>query len=236
MEQINQHPAVQALNEDPEFEEIFPLATSLEVTKAIQENVPGRKIHHFIYTALRGARGVFPRAFYCPSRGILVMVVGFGYGTAGPLDTLHNGAMATMIQESIRLLAQAWFPPEVVYKLSNLHMYFSIPLIANGIYCISVVPASTVADLELTVNEHRCNRRTGPAMDTSIIWPEWFDPTDRRENFNTMIARVSMYDGHPLDEANAIIVNCVGRFEVQQSEHWPPINQLEQVEDDKDAT
>lgn len=236
MEQINQHPAIQALNENPDFEEIFPLATTPELTKTIQSNTPwSRRIHHFIYTALRGTRGVFPRAFYCASRGILVMVVGFGYGTEGPIGTLHNGVAATMVQESMRLLAQAWFPPDVAYKLCNLHMYFSIPLVPNGIYCITVMPASTVSNLESVVNEHRSKRDPAPGKDTSTIWPSWFDPSDWHQNFNTMIARASMYDGNPLDEACPVIVNCVGRFEVEHSETWPPSKHLQQDQIDDDT-
>ncbi|KAL2428433.1 hypothetical protein ABEF91_008574 [Exophiala dermatitidis] len=258
LDQIDRHPAVQALKADPEFEEVLPLATTPEITKAIQTGKDPRLVHHLVYTALRGSRGVFPRAFYCHSRATLVMVVGFSYGTEGTMGTLHNGALATMVHEALRVLAAAWFPAEVSYKLADLHMYFSIPPVSNGIYCIRVMPASTVADLEEIVSEHRSRTNAQPAESKSKsssfdrflpswlrsgtnsdpahyqppIWPDWFDPTDEEQTTNTMIASVSMYDGHPLDEANAAIVHCIGRFEVKQEESQASEDSPRQEEDE----
>lgn len=220
MDQMNEHPSIQALTADPDYEEIWPLATTAEQTRAMQVSPDGKNIHHLVLTAFRGSRGVFPRAFYNRSHAILVMVVGFSYGTHGDFGMLHNGAVTTMVQEAMRLLAQDWFPLEVGYKLADLYLCFASPFPANAICCITVMPASTIKGLASTV---QASRKLLPSpVGGAGVWPEWFDAEDWTERVNTFIATASMGEGHPVSGPQGVTVSGVGRFQVEESEDWPP--------------
>jgi hypothetical protein len=200
---------IQALLADSEFEEIFPFATTPELMEEMSRADP-RNIHHLLYTAGRGIRGIFPRAFFNPSRAMLVMVVGYGFGNDDVYGSLHNGAVMAPVQESIELMAQVWFPAETPYKLSSLFVSFAARLPSDCVCAITVVPASTVKDLASLVDEH-------PRM-----WPDGFDPTDWDVRVNTLVATVSVPSGHPLDRSTDALVAAMGQYDVEKSEDWPP--------------
>lgn len=157
-------PRLRSIEASPVLEEIWPLATDLELTRAMHANPNPTRFHHLIYTALRGSRGVRARAFLKPSRCEMLVFVAFSYGLEGSPEqaggcagALHNGAVATMVEESMSVLAQHWFPPEVSHKLSNLHLSFATgaatatgdnvsltpPLRASSAYHIFLQPAAT---------------------------------------------------------------------------------------------
>jgi len=211
MTQMDQHPNVQALKADPDFEEVWPLATNAEQTEKMKD---GKDIHHLVFTSLRGSRGVFPRAFYNRSRCILVMVVACSYGCEGEYGLLHRGAMETMIQESVRLLAQFWFPPDMTYKLSELYVGFGRINRPNTIWCITCVPLATVFELVDAVDENKKNE--------SNLWPDWLNPRDWNQMTSSIVAQVSPLDGHPLVHTQNLNTNAVGHFQLEDSEDWPP--------------
>jgi hypothetical protein len=244
MTQMDQHPNVQALKADPDFEEVWPLATNAEQTEKMKD---GKDIHHLVFTSFRGSRGVFPRAFYNRSRCILVMVVACSYGCEGEYGLLHRGAMETMIQESIRLLAQFWFPPDMTYKLSELYVGFGRINRPNTIWCITCVPLATVFVSGLFLPKDWCYARRViyglflaatyhfsdkmqelvDAVDEnkkneSNLWPDWLNPRDWNQMTSSIIAQVSPLDGHPLMHTQNLNTNAVGHFQLEDSDDWPP--------------
>ncbi|KAK5218992.1 hypothetical protein LTR72_008174 [Exophiala xenobiotica] len=244
MTQMDQHPNVQALKADPDFEEVWPLATNAEQTEKMKD---GKDIHHLVFTSLRGSRGVFPRAFYNRSRCILVMVVACSYGCEGEYGLLHRGAMETMIQESVRLLAQFWFPPDMTYKLSELYVGFGRINRPNTIWCITCVPLATVFVSGLFLPKDWCYARRViyglflaatyqfsdkmqelvDAVDEnkkneSNLWPDWLNPRDWNQMTSSIVAQVSPLDGHPLVHTQNLNTNAVGHFHLEDSEDWPP--------------
>jgi len=219
MTEMDQHPSVQALKADPDFEEIWPLATNAEQTEKMKTTTDGKDIHHLVYTAFRGSRGVFPRAFYNRSRHILVMVAACSYGCEGEYGHLHNGAIETLIQESIRILAQFWFPPDMTYKLSELYVAFGEITHPNTIWCITCMPLATVGNLAEVVDEAKTAESRGQ---WSNVWPDWFNPRDWNQMTSSIVATVSPLDGHPIKQPQQATANAVGHFQVEDSEDWPP--------------
>ncbi len=252
MTEMDQHPSVQALKADPDFEEIWPLATNAEQTEKMKTTTDGKDIHHLVYTAFRGSRGVFPRAFYNRSRHILVMVAACSYGCEGEYGHLHNGAIETLIQESIRILAQFWFPPDMTYKLSELYVAFGEITHPNTIWCITCMPLATVGVSGLFLPRDWCHSRheiyilslcatlhfsdkmqnLAEVVDEaktaesrgqwSNVWPDWFNPRDWNQMTSSIVATVSPLDGHPIKQAQQATANAVGHFQVEDSEDWPP--------------
>jgi len=215
LKQIDECPMVEAIKRDESFVEIWPLAMSEEASNKVVSNrqAPNPEAaHHLIFTALRGTRGVFPRAFYCESRGVLCVVVGFGYGTGGyPPNTPHGGIVTTMVHEGMRVLAQLWFPEDTAWKLSQLDVNFTRPLPLQSICCITIMPASTVKDLPQILTDPKLYGH----------WPDWLNTTDFGERVNTFLAYMGQSDGHPLHDPVLSHGHAAAKFEAEGPD-WPP--------------
>lgn len=221
---MRMEPIIQALNADPEFCEVLPLAIpeaqaeELKRAGGFTASVP-----HFILTALRGARGVFPIAFYNKARQLLVMVVVCGFGTEGDLGLVHNGALTTLIEESIQLAADAYFPPGLTYNLSDLEVSFSSPVPPNVVFSITCMPASTIDITQLDPSVEASKKHPNQVDGDLVHWPDWFDPQDWNLVTNSIVAQVNIAPaGHPLDNRQGVYIHAVGRYEVSESEDWPP--------------
>lgn len=211
MKQIDESEMVQAFKEDSSFTEIWPLCMPEETAKAFMTPNNLEAHQHFLFTALRGTRGIFPRAFYCESRGILCMVVGLGYGVEQWPNMPHEGIVSTVVLEGMRVLAQAWFPSDSNWKVTKLDLNFTLPLPPEPIICVTIMPASTVKDLpELFADPEKYGS-----------WPAWLNTTDFSERVNMFVAYTNRSGGHPLHDKGTSYGHAACQFEVE-SDDWPP--------------
>lgn len=211
------NPAILALKNDPEYIEVWPLATDLETMTSPED----KQTHHFVVTALRGFRGVFPRVFYNESHSMLVMVVDFGHGVDNDLGAIHSGVITSMVHEAVEILAQAYFGSEYSYKLSDLHLAFMTPIYYGTSLSITVMPSITVGNWSDAIAEARADAHA--VAEIGAVYPDWVDPDDWNQRNTTFVCQVSKSRSHPKDpgsESDGVMCG-VARFEVE-GDGWPP--------------
>ncbi|KAI1626031.1 hypothetical protein EDD37DRAFT_328200 [Exophiala viscosa] len=234
VERVGNHPVVQALLADPEFEIHFPYAVTPEQEeKLIISTITGSFIEcdpHFVETALRPYRGMNMMVFWNQHRHVLVMVVSPGFGLGGEyIGTVHNGAVTTAVHESMQMVARRWFPQGLSFNLSDLEVSAGSPLPSRGIFCIACHPACSIDTEQLAsaVDVFTAAKASDLEIERSglIIWPDWFDPQDWNIMANSIVAQVVVApSGRLLNNRDAFTcyLNAVGRFQVSESEDWPP--------------
>ncbi|KIV83233.1 hypothetical protein PV11_05280 [Exophiala sideris] len=229
---IRNHPVVQALLADPESEPHFPHAVAPEQEeKLILSTITGEDIEcdpHFVYTSLKGHRGLHLVVFWNQLRHTLVMVIVPGFGLQGDITgAVHNGAVTTAIHESMQMVAKKWFPQGLTYNLSDLEVLPVLPVSIKRVCCITCHPAATIKPelLALGVDASTAEKASDVDIEDAEVvrWPEWFDPKDWNVMANSFVAQVQYApSGHPAKHQNPVKYHAVGRYQVTDSEDWPP--------------
>jgi hypothetical protein len=155
-EMMNEHPAMEGLLNDPEWEEwpVAPRVVSGDLGK-------GRT---FVTGTLTGSKGIVQvvnfilrsilvpimltglerqRIFFHRTMGALTMIVYFGNGVEGWPDVVHGGILSTMLKDAMETVASEVFPPGTG-DLSKMTIQFKTKVIPGEVYTLCAMPASRV--------------------------------------------------------------------------------------------
>ncbi len=242
-------PLLQRLCANPIFEEIRPLADWTDLLEALEDSPEPKvtDVPHLVINALRGSRGVMYRVFLDRKNNFMSVYVVFGYGMKGGGELgegVHPGALASVLHEAVRLLAQNYFPPEVQYKLSSLTFDFLQHLATNTSYEIFIIPdpstRHTMAQDHVAAIREQENEREklsvyvkqdeyqGPEEKPPVKGEKWIRTDNPPLDAGIWATAVNTFDigiftiHHSPVHALSVIALAEAKFETSRSESWPP--------------
>ncbi|KAJ9608535.1 hypothetical protein H2200_007523 [Cladophialophora chaetospira] len=208
-------PVYQKLVNHPGLEPVLPLVLSpeqeMEIQQAAAKGTPRKDLHHFVLNALHGSRGLITQAFVGRDTKNMYVYAVFGHGMEGSIPgQVSSGAMAAILQDSIRLWAKYYFPADTSYRLTELDLEFART--APVQYPLTIGIASSQSSGKLGPGSMLF---VGPKPD---LPSDWFDPNNWETCVNSATAVIFVDD--PSDWR--VAAGARGLFEVDHSESWPP--------------